>query len=91
MSSVVFSLRVPAETPFRELAGEVAGRYLEVTGGSVAAAASFATEVGRVVDAVATAGAEIDLTVSTSAIGIEVCVTSAGRTERCTVPLPARE
>lgn len=87
MSSVVFTLQVPAEPPYRALAGDVAARYVEVAGGGGTAAASVAAEVRRAADVLAAAGTAIDLTFFRGAAGLEVVLSCGGRTERVTSPL----
>jgi hypothetical protein len=90
MSPVLFSLRVPAALPYRNLAAEAVGRYLEVAGGSAEAAAALVAKVRAIVDSLADAGDAVDVTVVEAPDGIEVRAAGGGRTARCGVPRPVR-
>ncbi len=88
MSSVVFTLQVPAEAPFRSLASEVAARYLEISGGTAPAVSTMAGEVARLADAMATDGAEdLNLAFSRRPGIIEVALSTGADTRRCTAPV----
>lgn len=86
MSSVAFMLRVPADAPYRVLAGEVAARYVEVIGGAATLAAALASDVSRAVEDLAPFG-DVDLAFSRTSAGIEVALTSGDQHRRCTLPL----
>ena len=82
MSSVAFTLHVPSGAPHRDLAGEVAARYLEIRGGAGPAAAAFATEVVQAVGELAASTPAVDLVFSTNDRQVEVEISGGGATRR---------
>jgi hypothetical protein len=86
MSSVVFTLQVPADERYRGLAADVGRRFFEMIGGSKPQAASFADDVTASVGRLAGAGNQIDLTFSSSPTGVRVTLQSGERSDTLTEP-----
>lgn len=82
-----FSLRVSAEPVCGVLAVDVARRYVELSGGSGAVAAAFATAVAGALDVVANGGEAIDLAFSAEGGEVTVAISCGGRHQSCRVPL----
>jgi len=92
--SVAFTISLPAESPFRELASDVAGKYVELVGGSAADAEALASSVAGEIETLAGGpGAAVDvrLVFEPTATGVDVTVQCDGRTAVVTRPLPARK
>ena len=85
-----FHLTVAADSRFRGLVPEVASRYVEVIGGAASDAQALAAAVQEAVDRLAgEAGdaAAIELAFRSTAGGVEVELTHAGRSQTVTRPL----
>jgi hypothetical protein len=92
--SVAFTISLPAEPTFRQLAAEVAGKYVELVGGSAADAATLAASIGaeidKLVDGSRSTG-DVELVFESDATGIGVTVRCAGRSAVVKRPIPARK
>jgi hypothetical protein len=90
MSPPAFSLRVPAKSPFKALASDVVGRYVELRGGSESERAAFVEIFEQALDRVAD-GADADVEVSCVAVpsGFDVALRCAGRSVVVHHPLSA--
>jgi hypothetical protein len=90
MSSPAFLLRVPAALPFRALASDLVGRYVELRGGSDSDRAAFVEIFQQALDRVAD-GADADVEVSCIArpSGFDVALRCGGRSEVVRHPLSA--
>jgi hypothetical protein len=92
--AVAFTISLPATGAFRNLAAEVAGKYVEIVGGTPADADALA---GSVVGEIASlAGDDADardvqLVFEASPTGVDVTVQCEGRSAVVTRPLPARK
>jgi protein-L-isoaspartate O-methyltransferase len=87
-------LLLPSEEAYRALAPELAGKYLEIAGGSGAEAAALVESVSAAVSSVASdAPADIDvqLAFAHEAGSIEVRVRCGDRSATVMQPLPARK
>ena len=75
-----FTLHVPADAQFRVLAPQVAGKYLELVGGSAESGAELAAALSKAMDSL-DGGADADFDVSFRAHGgaVEATVRCAGR------------
>ena len=86
-----FSLLVPLDTPYRSLATDLAGRYVELSGGSAETAAALAGAVSAALERLA-AGAEphapVGLAFTPEGRGIRVELSCSGRRESLDVTLP---
>ena len=92
MSVPAFSLRVPADAAFRGLAGEVVGRYVELSGGSAAERDAVAAALNGAIDELAAApGEAVELECRVGASGLEVDVRSGGRSTAVHHPRPAEK
>jgi hypothetical protein len=83
--SVPFTLSVPADPRYRVLAPELAGKYVELVGGSAADGKTLARAVSRAMsDFARSAGASADLELAFHAEGgeVEVTVRCGGRSTR---------
>ena len=89
MSSVVFTLQVPADERYRGLAADVGRRFFEMVGGTREQAARFADGVTASVDRLAGAGSQIALTFSSDSNGAHVALESGGRADTVTAPFSA--
>lgn len=90
---MAFTISMPVEAPYLELASDVAGKYVELAGGSAAdasaLAASVASEVGRLsTDSNGHAVVEMAFALEAEAIG--VTLTCDGRSVTVRQPVPAR-
>ena len=87
------TLLVPVENRYRDLAPELARKYMEIAGGSPTDAGALAASVRAALDEMASAtGAdeEAHLTFRVEAQGVEIEVRCGGRSSIVTKPLPAR-
>jgi hypothetical protein len=85
-----FTLEVPADARFRVLAPELAGRYVEIVGGSDSEREACRARLADVIrDIAPSAGETVYLRVRTTPSGIEAVVTCDGESRMVTVPLPA--
>jgi len=85
---------VPAEASYRVLAPELAGKYMELVGGSAIDAKAVADELSRALGDMATvtgSDAHIDLTFRTDAGGVEITLRCGDRSAVVKQPLPARK
>jgi hypothetical protein len=88
-----FTLTVPADARYRGLAPEVAGKYVELSGGAESDAAAFAEALSDALRALvrdAANGATVELSFRPAAGGIEVGLGCAGRTSVVRHRFPAR-
>lgn len=86
-----FKLHLPADTAYRTLVPEVAGRYAELSGGSASDAAALTEAVTSAVERVITqAGsqANLDLHFQPDASGVRVDVNSNGHKESVRIRIP---
>lgn len=87
-------MTVSADEQFWKIAIEVAGKYLEMSGGSPADASALGSAVsetlGQVVDG-APDGATIDLAFEPNGHGVKVTVTCGANTAVVRHPLPVRK
>ncbi len=91
--SYPFVLQVPADERYRGLAPEVAGKYVELSGGSAADGQTLADELAAALREMATGAAEtgvIDLSFTAKNGHVEVTLACAGRSSVVRVALPAR-
>ncbi len=87
------TLLVPVDERYRELAPELARKYMEIAGGSVTDAGALAAAVrAALAELTAAAGAEgeVQLAFRVEAQGVEIHVRCGGRSSIVTKPLPAR-
>lgn len=87
MPPVVFTLQVPARAPYRPLAEEIAARFVQLSGGDEATAATFGADVSRAADALAAGASNIDLTFSRNASRIDVVLVAGAQTRQCAISL----
>jgi hypothetical protein len=88
-----FALQVPADERYQVLAPEIAGKYAELVGGTVADGQSLGADVVeamRRISARAPVGAAIDLAFSTHGGRVEITLKCAGETTVVRFALPAR-
>jgi hypothetical protein len=86
-----FVLQVPADERYRGLAPEVAGKYVELSGGSAADGQVLADELTSAMRKMATAKeGVIDLSFTAKNGHVEVTLASGGRSIVVRVALPAR-
>jgi hypothetical protein len=87
-----FTLTVPVDARYRTLAPEVAGRYVEMMGGSAAdgqaMAAALTAELDKVADD-ADEGAGVRLSFHPGVGGVQVTVRCGSHSSVVTHPLPA--
>jgi hypothetical protein len=75
-----FTLRVPADAQFRVLAPQIAGKYLELVGGSTEGGAELAAAIAKAMDALGDSeAADFDLSFSAHGGAVEATVRCAGR------------
>ncbi|MFI5177066.1 MAG: hypothetical protein ACHQO8_00795 [Vicinamibacterales bacterium] len=75
-----FALHVPADDRYRVLAPEIAGKYVELVGGSAGDGKAFADALVRALGRVVNGSADaVDLTFELSAGGVEVTVRCGDR------------
>ena len=86
MSSPVFTLSVPVDDPYRDLAAEVVAKYLELTGAAGADRDGFIESIREAVDRMAAGGKDIDVEVSDGPAAVEVRLTCGGETTTLTQP-----
>lgn len=91
--SAAFTLSVPAEIQFRDLASDVARKYAELAGGTAADGqalyASVAGELDRLV--AGDLDADIEMAFESSAAGIGITMRCGERSAVVNQPLPARK
>jgi hypothetical protein len=89
-----FKLTVPADPRYRALGAEVAGKYVEVAGGSEADATALAGALSEamtdVVDGAAN-GADVELAFQPTSEGLEVQLACGARTSVFRHRLPVRK
>jgi len=86
-----FSMLVPIAAPFRALAPELAGRYVELAGGSAEVAATLATAVTAAIDRLSSGAAphsEVGLAFTPNAGGIHVDLSCGTLRESVNVTIP---
>jgi hypothetical protein len=74
-----FELRLSTDPPYRALAADVAGRFVELAGGAAAEATAFGADVGAAVEALAPGVPSLDLAFRANGDGVEVAIDAAGR------------
>jgi hypothetical protein len=79
MALPAFTLRLPADAPFRSLAGAVAGRLLEGRGVDAATCGTFAESLSRTVGDLAGEAGAVDLEFVPGPDALEVIVKAGGR------------
>ncbi len=87
-----FALQVPADDRYRVLAPEVAGKYVEIVGGTVSdgrALGADVVEAMRQITASAAVDAVIDLAFSTHGGRVEITLKCAGQATVVRFALPA--
>jgi hypothetical protein len=91
--SVAFTLSVPAEIQFRDLASDVARKYVELVGGTAADGqalfTSVAGELERLVDG--DLDADIEMSFESTDASVGITLTCGARSAVVTQPLPARK
>jgi hypothetical protein len=89
--SYPFVLQVPADERYRGLAPEVAGKYVELSGGSAADGQVLADELNAALRKMAMGEADVvDLSFTAKNGHVEVTLASGGRSTVVRVALPAR-
>lgn len=89
--SDAFTLEVPADARFSEIAPAVAGRYVEIIGGTEADRDACETRVAAVVRELdPDPGASIEIRFTPGPQGLEISAVSAGKSRVVTHPLPAK-
>jgi hypothetical protein len=92
MSAPLFTLRVPADPAFQGLAGEVVGRYIELSGGTAAERETVTAAVTSAVDGLAgRPGEAVDVLCTPGASGLDVAVRCGGRSASLHHPRPAEK
>jgi hypothetical protein len=92
--SDAFKMHLPFEAAYRAIVPEVAGRYVELLGGSAADAAAMAAAVTSALDRLgegAGPDALVDLSFHPTAASVHIDVSCAGRHETVHVPIPPHE
>lgn len=90
MSEPAFTLHVPVDSAFRELAAAVVGRYVELVGGSPAERDHVTAALARAIDGLAgRPGEAIDLECTQGASGVDVAVRCGDRSAAVHHPGPA--
>ena len=79
MSRYHFTLRVPADPPYRALAGGVAGRYLEGLGAQASACVAFRASVDQAAANLAVGADAVDLSFASTPSGVEVTISAGAR------------
>jgi hypothetical protein len=88
----VFTLTVPLDARFRALVGEVAGRYLELAGGTVDEGRLLAAEVAAAIDRLdADQSSSVAVVVQTDASGLSITLQANGQSATVTHPVPAKK
>ncbi|HET9373087.1 MAG TPA: hypothetical protein VFO19_22650 [Vicinamibacterales bacterium] len=87
-----FTMSVPTDARYRVLASEIAGKFVELVGGTSADGAALGSTVGEALDRAATESPADDVVLEfrADADGVGVTVRHAGRSAVVTHPLPAR-
>jgi anti-sigma regulatory factor (Ser/Thr protein kinase) len=87
-----FTISVPTDARYRVLASEIAGKYVELVGGTAADGTALATAVAEALDRAATSspGEDVVLEFRAGADGVGVTVRHGGRSAIVSHPLPAR-
>lgn len=88
------NVRIPVEPRYRALATEVAGKFVELIGGSPTDAQALSDALSTALDGIApsTEGeAHVDLTFHAGTGGVEVAVRCGARSAVVKQPLPARK
>lgn len=91
---VAFTISLPAESRFRELASEVARKYAELSGGSSADGDALGAAVAAEIESMASSDAgtiDARLVFAPTTTGVDVTVECRGRTALVTRPFPARK
>jgi hypothetical protein len=90
MASPAFTLQVPADSDFRSLLGEVAGRYAEIAGASAAECEALARALADRVGALPhERGEQIELACTPTPAGVDVSIRANGRVSVVHHPLAA--
>jgi hypothetical protein len=92
--SLAFTISLPAEPRFRDLASGVAGKYVELVGGSAADAEALASSViGGIEDLAGEDGptSDVRLVFESTPAGVDVTLHCHGRSAVVSHPLPARK
>jgi hypothetical protein len=87
-----FTMSVPTDARYRVLASEIAGKYVELVGGTAADGTALGSAVADALDRAAalSPGDDVVLEFRAGADGVGVTVRHAGRSAVVTHPLPAR-
>jgi len=88
-----FSLVVPVDAPFRAVASEVAGRYVELAGGSPADGAALAGALTSALEKMAAAArgdGGFELAFGVERGGVRITVQGAGQSTTITQPVSTR-
>ena len=89
--SAAFTLEVPADAQFSVLASEVAGRYIEIVGGTAADRAACEARLSAIVGELGAApGSSIEIRFAPGPQGLEITAASSGTSRVVTHPLPAK-
>ena len=87
-----FTLTVPLDAPFRALAGEVAGRYLELAGGTVDEGRLLAAEVAAAIDRLgASVASSLAVVARMTAGDVSITLEADGQSATVTHPVPAKK
>ena len=73
------TLVVPADARYRTLAPELAGKYVEIAGGSAADAKTLSEAVLRALTTLTAAGADIDVAFHSEGSRVEITLRCGGR------------
>ena len=88
----VFTLTVPLDSRFRALVGEVAGRYLELAGGTVDEGRVLAAEVAAAVDRLeADHSSSVAVICRADAGDLSITVQANGHSATVRHPVPAKK
>jgi hypothetical protein len=86
MSSPVFTLSVPVDDPYRDLAAEVVAKYLEISGAGGPDREAFVASIRDAVNRLAAGGTDIDVEVRAGSAAVEVRLTCGSQATTLTRP-----